>query len=87
MSDIVFAKGISFFKPHQNAPDFVIGNISIKGAELVPWLRENHKALANKDGYINLSVKMSKSGRPYVCVDSYKPKEEKPDFTHVDEEF
>ena len=87
MSDIKFADGLSFFKPHANAPDFVLGKISIDPKKLVPWLRAEYKN-NEINGYLNLSVKMSKAGKPYVCLDTYKPKtEEKPDFTHVDEEF
>jgi hypothetical protein len=81
MSDIRFVPGLSFFKPHSNAPEFVLGTISIRGEQLVPWLRENHKELANDKGYINLAVKVSKSsGKPYVCVDTYKKKPDDGDY-------
>ena len=71
--EVKFATGLYYFEPHQNAPDFVLGTISIKPKEFVDWLRENHKAVDDQ-GYLKLAVKRAKSGKPYVSIDTYKPK-------------
>ena len=78
MSDIVFAKGINYFPPREQAPDFVLGTISIKPTELVPWLRDN-KDKIKENGYIQLQALMSKNGKPYVKLDTYEKKEEEGD--------
>ena len=58
MSDIIFVNGLSAKKPHENAPDFVKANLSVKVASLHEWLNEN-QGLANDAGFINLTLKES----------------------------
>ena len=66
-----YPKGIYFDKPHEKAPDFVIGKISIKKEAMLEWLNE---AEANEKGYINLDVLNGKEDKPYVKINDYKPK-------------
>ena len=68
--DIEFADGMYFKLPHENAPDFVIGSPSIHKEKMLAWLQGKE---ANEAGYINLTVKVAKSGKPYVAVDNWKP--------------
>lgn len=70
--DIKFADGLYFNEPHQNAPDFVLGRLSIKPKEFVDWLRANHKE-TNEQGYINLKINKSRQGKVYVALDDWKP--------------
>ena len=72
MSDIKFAEGLYFKKPHEKAPDFVNGSISIHKEKFACWLDEQE---ANDKGYINLVIKTSQSGKPYVAVDTWEPKQ------------
>ena len=73
MSDeIEFVNGLFVKPPHQNAPDFVKVQISIKVKDLGLWLREKHK---NEDEWVNIDVKEAKSGKWYASVSKYKPKE------------
>ena len=65
--DKIFADGF-IFKKNPNAPEWVIGNISIKVQEAINFLN-THK----KDGWINLSVLTSKAGKPYVELDTFNP--------------
>jgi len=70
MSDIVFANGLIFKKP-DNAPDFVIGNLSVKKSEFIPFLD-------SQDGdWVNLQIKLSKGGKYYVEVNNWKPDKDK----------
>lgn len=71
MADIEFADGLKVSKPHENAPDFVKGRISIKREALIEWLK------AREGTYINLDIKESKSGNLYAAVDNWKPKQAK----------
>lgn len=67
----VFAQGF-YFKKSENAPDFVVGNISVKVEEAIEFLKEN-----DKKGWINMSVKQSKKGSYYMELDTFEPKPQK----------
>lgn len=64
----VFANGFSF-KRRESAPDFVIGNISVKVDEAIEFLNQNKKA----DGWVNLNILKSQSGKPYIELDTWSP--------------
>jgi len=66
--DKVFADGF-LFKRRENAPEFVIGNISVKVEEAVAFLSTHQK-----NGWVNLNVLNSKGGKPYVELDTFVPK-------------
>jgi hypothetical protein len=69
MSEIKFANGL-IFKRSDNAPEFVIGGLSIKKSEFIPFLN------AEQGDWVNLSIKLSKAGKYYVELDLWKPKKE-----------
>ena len=64
----VFADGF-MFKRRDNAPEWVVGRMSVKCDDAVAWMRENHK-----DGWINLNVNQAKSGNYHVELDTFVPK-------------
>ncbi len=68
MAEKIFAEGI-IFKRNDNAPDFVIGGMSIKVSEFVPFLQANAK-----NDWTNLQVKKSQNGKMYVELDTFEPK-------------
>lgn len=68
MADKVFADGFSF-KRRENAPDFVIGNLSVKVEDAIPFLKSNAR-----NGWVNLNVLTASSGKPYVELDTFVPK-------------
>lgn len=67
MSDIEFVDGLIVKPPHEKAPDFVKCKISIKRKDLGNWLR------GKDDDWINIDVKVSKDGKWYAAVDTWKP--------------
>ncbi len=74
MSEKVFAEGIYFNPKHENAPEFVLGSLSINRNKLIPWL-ENQKE--NKAGYVKISILLSKSsGKPYCELDTWEPNQQ-----------
>lgn len=87
--DINFAQGLYFNEPHENAPDFVLGRISVKPKEFIDWMRANHKAM-NEHGYLNIKVNRSRQGKVYVALDDWKPDPnrqqaaQKPDYREPD---
>lgn len=66
--DKIFADGF-LFKRRENAPDFVIGNISVKVEDAIGFLTANQK-----NGWVNLNVLTAKSGNPYIELDQFVPK-------------
>tara|TARA_R110000772_G_scaffold182421_1_gene293669 strand:+ start:707 stop:973 length:267 start_codon:yes stop_codon:yes gene_type:complete len=67
----VFADGF-IFKRNENAPEFVVGSMSIKVDEAMAFLAQNESK-----GWVNLNVKKSKGGKYYMELDTWKPKTEK----------
>ena len=64
----IFADGFSF-KRQENAPDFVIGRLSMKVEDAVAFIRQH-----DKRGWVNLNIKTARSGNHYVELDTYDPK-------------
>jgi hypothetical protein len=67
MSEIIFAKGFSF-KRNENAPDFVVGKVSISVSDAVEFL-----GIHEKNGWVNLDIKQSKMGAYYMSLDNFVP--------------
>jgi hypothetical protein len=72
MSDKTFANGIIFKEPSDKAPDFVVGGLSVKKSEFIPFLN------SQSGDWVNLQIKLSKAGKPYVELDTWKPNKEEP---------
>lgn len=62
-----FADGF-IFKRRDKAPEWVIGNLSIKVDEAITFLKNN-----DKKGWVNLNIKKGRSGNPYIELDTYEP--------------
>jgi hypothetical protein len=65
--DKIFADGFSF-KRRENAPEFVIGCMSVKVDTAIEFLKSNQK-----NGWCNLDVKIARSGNMYVELDTFVP--------------
>lgn len=63
----IFADGF-VFKRNENAPDFVVGRVSIKVEDAVAFLKANQK-----NGWVNLDVKTARSGNFYMELDTFEP--------------
>jgi poly(A) polymerase Pap1 len=64
----VFANGF-IFKRRDNAPEFVIGELSVRVSEAVEFLQRY-----DKNGWVNLNINISKSGKKYVELNTFEPK-------------
>jgi hypothetical protein len=64
----IFADGFSF-KRSENAPDFVIGRLSMKVDDAIAFMRQH-----DKKGWVNLNIKTARSGNHYVELDTFEPK-------------
>lgn len=65
-----FVAGMYFNQPHEKAPDFVLGSISIRPIDFIAWLSLQKQ---NEKGYIKISIKKSKAGKIYSELDEYEP--------------
>ena len=64
--------GLFFKEPHQNAPDFVKGKLSINVESFREWFK-NYLSEHKDDEWVNMDIKISKAGKPYVAIDDWKP--------------
>ena len=69
MSDKIFADGFNFDR-RENAPDFVVGRLSVKVEKAKEFL-DAHK---NDRGYVNMNIKKSQNGNYYCELDTWQPK-------------
>ena len=63
----VFADGFSF-KRRDNAPEFVVGRMSIKIDDAIAFMKQKES-----NGWINLNINQARSGSYYVELDTYTP--------------
>lgn len=82
MSDQTFPQGIIFKLPSDKSPDFVKGSISIKKGEFIDYLN------TQTGEWVNIKLLLSKGGKAYCQLDTWKPKEtstsETPDNSNDD---
>jgi hypothetical protein len=65
----VFADGLIYKEPRENAPAFVKGSLSIKVADFVAFLQANE----TNSGWINIDIKESQGGKLYCELNTYMP--------------
>ena len=71
-NETIFADGFIFKRPHQNAPDFVKGSMSIKADEAIEFIRKHTKP----DGWVNLDLNASKDNtKLYFKLNTFTPKQ------------
>ena len=66
----IFTEGM-IVKRNDNAPDFVIGNLSVKVDEFKPFLDKH-----TKNGWVNIDLKRSQSGKYYGEINTWQHKQE-----------
>lgn len=79
--DKIYANGIYFNEKRENAPDFVLGSISI---DIEKFDINSLKEYANWK-YVKLNVLMWKD-KPYVTVDTYKSSGDRKTPVTIDDE-
>lgn len=63
----IFADGFSF-KRNDNAPQFVVGRLSMKVEDAVVFLKANAK-----NGWVNVDIKQAQAGNYYCELDTWTP--------------
>jgi len=75
-NNVEFPNGIMFKLPHEKAPDFVKGSISIKLDEAIEYLQAKK---ATGEQWINLDAKVSKNtGKGYLQLNTWKKDNQTP---------
>lgn len=67
MSDKEFPKGMFFKLPTDLAPDYVKGKFLIHVQDAIEYLKAIEKE------WLSLDAMISKSGKPYLAVDTWEP--------------
>jgi hypothetical protein len=73
MSDLV--NGL-YPKKRDNQPDWVIGKLSINVEQFREWMKA-HLAANSGDEWINIDMAVSKQGKGYAKLDTWKPEDKK----------
>ena len=71
MTDPIFPVGIRVFEPHENAPDFVKGTLSIETNKFCAWLGQQPEPT------VRLDIKKARNGKWYLQLNTWKPKNSK----------
>ena len=66
----IFAQGLIFKAPRPKAPDFIKGTLSVKVDEFKEFIDK----YINK-GWVNIDLKVSKGGKYYAELNTWKKKE------------
>ena len=81
-NEVVFANGIIFKMPRQGAPDFVKGSLSFKVDEAIQFLQEHQN-----NGWCNVDLKVSRQGKPYAELNTWKPNNSYGDSQNVNNHY
>ena len=74
--DSVLVSGFYPKPRHASAPDFVIAKASVNLQQFAAFVKE-FKAANPQEEWLNLDMKLSKAGKGYASVDTWKPDPEK----------
>lgn len=64
MQENNFADGLYINPPHEKAPDFVVGSISIRATSFLDWLQRQEP---NEKGYVRLDILKKKNGEGWYA--------------------
>ena len=68
MEDKIFIDGMIFKAPHEKAPEFIKGTLSVKCEDFLAFM----KVHSNK-GWLNIDLKESKNGKYYAELNTWNP--------------
>lgn len=81
-NETIFAPGIFFNKPHENAPDFIKGSIDFADVAMAIDFLKKHQ-IKNR---ITLDLKKSKQGKLYLALNTWQPPEKKEKSEEISKE-
>ena len=63
----IFADGFSF-KRNENAPDFVVGKLTMKVEDAIAFLKKHQN-----NGWVSIEIKYGRSGNAYCELNTFQP--------------
>ena len=69
MKEAEFVNGM-YFNKRENAPDWVIGRLSINLNQFMEHAKDLEDHL-NSKGYVDMDIKLSRKGNAYISYDNY----------------
>jgi hypothetical protein len=73
MADMIFPEGIRIFGRKERQPDYILAELKIEPVKLIEWMKEHSPDAAD----IRLQIRESKASKLYICVDTWKPGQER----------
>ena len=68
-----FVDGLFYNEPREGAPDFVLAGMSVDKVKFTEWLSQQE---VDAKGYVKIDVLRAKSGKAYLKLNDFKPKEQ-----------
>lgn len=65
----IFADGLMFREPHEGAPSFVKGSLSVNVKKFTEWVKQYE----NEKGWVTIDMKESKTFVTYFQLNTWKP--------------
>jgi hypothetical protein len=65
----IFADGFSF-KRNENAPDFVVGKLTMKVEDAIAFLKKHQN-----NGWVSIEIKYGRTGNAYCELNTFQPKQ------------
>jgi hypothetical protein len=65
----IFANGLFFKRPNDNAPEYVKGALAVKVTDFIPFLEKNK----NEEGWVRLDLKEAVNGKLYFQLNTFVP--------------
>lgn len=80
MSDKQFVNGM-IFKIPTNAPEWVKGTLSVKAEDFYQFMKQHVN-----NGWLNIDLKVSKSGKAYAELNTYGQQNQQPKFNNQNQQ-
>jgi hypothetical protein len=78
-NETVFLDGFIFKRPHENAPAFVKGSMSIKVSEAIEFLKKH-----DNNGWVNADLLTSKdNSKLYFKLNTFKPEKKEDEGVEI----
>jgi len=74
MAEKIFVEGLFFKEPNEKVKNFIKANLSFNVVKFTEWLQKQ----TNERGYVNVDVKVGKTGSIYCELNTWKPQAKVP---------
>jgi hypothetical protein len=79
MAEQIFPEGMRLWPPHERAPEFIKGNLSVHVETFTQWAQQHTDA----KGFVKLDLKESRDKTLYLALNTWKKDETRSDDTRT----